>query len=412
MDPMIASKSSSLRNAVSRRDVDTPTIVMLVNPSRAVLPRVGVVGGGQLALMMGEAAAAAGVELTVLAESPHDPASTTIPRVIVGSPHEDAALRELAAGVDVITFDHELVDLDVLTSLENDGVVFRPSPRALRFSVDKAFQRQALADAKIPVPSFVVTSDVTLETARAFLANLRGEPVVKAPRGGYDGRGVYFPTSRVETIEIFDRLSVNGDVLLEERLALRGEFAQQVVRGVDGAFELFPLVATVQSEGMCVEVRFPSELSNDLVRRANELTTQLAQLVEPVGVMAVEYFLTDAGLLVNELALRPHNSGHWTIEGATASQFSEHLRAVSGQELAPIALTKPAAVMVNVVGASREGSPQRARDVAGVFVHDYAKAWRPGRKLGHVTALGDDLASTHVRAWKSAVAYGTAAKET
>jgi 5-(carboxyamino)imidazole ribonucleotide synthase len=392
--------------------MNVPTIVVLVNPARVVAPRVGVVGGGQLALMMGEAAADCGVDLTVLADSPRDPATTTIRHVIVGSPRDEAALRELAAAVDVVTFDHELVDLELFASLENDGVIFRPSPRALRFSVDKAFQRQTLADAEIPVPRFVVTGDLTDATTSAFLADLRGEPVVKAPRGGYDGRGVYFPTSRVETVEIFEQLRLHGDVLLEERLALRGEFAQQVVRGVDGTCELFPLVATVQSEGMCVEVRYPSELSSDLVARANELTTQLVRLVEPVGVMAVEYFLSDAGLLVNELALRPHNSGHWTIEGTTASQFSQHLRAVSGQELAPIATTEPAAVMVNVVGASHEGSLQNARGVVGVFVHDYAKAWRPGRKLGHVTALGDDLESTHVRAWKSAVAYGTAAKET
>lgn len=361
--------------------------------------------------MMGEVADDCDVALTVLAETAGDPATKTIAHVIVGGPREELALRQLANAVDVITFDHELVDLTLLTKLESEGVRFQPSPRALEYSVDKAFQRSALAHADLPVPHFHVANDLEDIITQDFLASLTSEPVLKAPRGGYDGRGVFFPTSRDETIRQFRELRQSGEVLLEERLDLRGEYAQQVVRGADGSIQLFPVVATVQSSGMCVEVRYPSELPIALVARANDLTTQLAQLVAPVGVMAVEYFLTDGGLIINELALRPHNSGHWTIEGTSSSQFTQHLLAVSGQPLAPISPTSSAAVMVNVVGAKGEGSLENARAVLDVFVHDYSKSWRPGRKLGHVTALDDDLEAAHVRAWMSARAYGTAAKE-
>jgi 5-(carboxyamino)imidazole ribonucleotide synthase len=203
----------------------------------------------------------------------------------------------------------------------------------------------------------------------------------------------------------------NGEVVVEERLELRGEVAQLVVRFVDGALSFYPVVASVQRDGMCVEVRFPSGLDDALVREAELLTTSIANLVEGVGVMAVEYFVTDDGLVVNEVALRPHNTGHWTIEGTSTSQFAQHLRAVSGQAPGEVELTSPFAVMVNVVGAATPGSIEDALAVEGVFVHEYGKTWRPGRKLGHVTALGDEPLGPHVRAWSGARAYGTATQE-
>ena len=162
---------------------------------------------------------------------------------------------------------------------------------------------------------------------------------------------------------------------------------------------------------MCAEVRFPSELDDATLAEARELTSAIADLVEGVGIMAVEYFVTDAGLVINEIALRPHNSGHWTIEGATTSQFAQHLRAVSGQPLGDVEALAPCAVMVNVVGADEPGSLDAARAIPDVFVHDYGKSWRPGRKLGHVTALGNEPTSPHVRAWDSALAYGTVTQE-
>ena len=376
-----------------------------------MLDRVGVVGAGQLALMMGEAARSVGVRVTVLANEKDDPAGATCDDVILGDPSDAAALRLLARDVDVITFDHELVDLAVLEALEAEGVLLRPSSAALRFAVDKAYQRGALARARVPVPRFLVVDSDRDDRLLGFLDDLATDPVLKTARGGYDGRGVAFPSSRDETLALIAAMGEAGEVVVEERLNLLGEVAQIVARGPDGLLALYPAVTTVQREAMCVEVRYPSDLSDELTASARELSGRVANLVQGVGVMAIEYFVTANGLLVNEVALRPHNTGHWTIEGATTSQFAQHLRAVSGRPLGEVEPTAAAAVMVNVVGADVPGSIESARLVDGTFVHDYGKSWRPGRKLGHVTALGDEPVGPRVRAWESARAYGTVTRE-
>jgi len=372
---------------------------------------VGIVGGGQLALMMGEAARELGIETFVLATSRDDPAAASCDVVLVGEPRDADSLGELARNVDVVTFDHELVDLEQIEALEHRGVLVRPSSSALHFAVDKAFQRRRFAEAGIPVPRFVVANDAHDPRLRTFLAELDAEPVLKAARGGYDGRGVLFPTSREETLMMISQLAGAGEVVVEERLVLRSEVAQLLVRGVDGSVAIYPLVTTVQANGMCVEVIYPARITNDLARRGEELAEQVASLVDAVGVVAIEYFVTGDGLLVNEIALRPHNSGHWTIEGASTSQFANHLLAVSGQALGPATPLFEHAVMVNVVGDERPGSLERARAVHDVVVHDYGKSWRPNRKLGHVTSVGDDPTTVHVRAWQGARAYGTSTEE-
>ena len=373
--------------------------------------RIGVVGAGQLARMMGEAANDADVVVTVLANEMGDAAVATCAGVVLGRASDPVALRRLAADVDVITFDHELVDLDVLRQLEVEGVVLRPSSAALRFAVDKGFQRRSFERAGIPVPRFLVVSSSNDERLAAFLDELDTPPVVKASTGGYDGRGVSFPDSRDEALAHIATMSEFGEVVVEERLILRGEAAQLVARALEGTLVFYPVVTTMQREGMCVEVRFPSQLGDELLSSARKLSELVATLVGGVGILAIEYFITDEGLVVNEVALRPHNAGHWTIEGASTSQFTQHLRAVSGQDLEEVATLANHAVMVNVIGADEPGSLDGARSVEGVFVHDYGKTWRPGRKLGHVTALGDEAASAHVRAWKSALAYGTSTRE-
>ncbi len=356
------------------------------------------VGGGQLARMMGEAAPGAGVELVVLAGSPDDPAVATCDGVEVGDARDPAALARLADRVDVVTFDHELVDLAALEALER-RVAVRPGPASLRFAVDKAVQRRALAGAGVPVPRFAVVRGA--DDARRALADF-GDVVVKAARGGYDGRGVWFPDSHADAAAVVAGL--DADAVIEERLDLLGEAAQIVVRGVDGEVVAYPLVTTVQRAGMCVEVDFPSGLAEPAVARARALGAQLAGLVEVIGVLAVELLVTADGLAVNELALRPHNSGHWTIEGCATSQFENHLRAVGGRPLGPTDATTPAAVMVNLVGGPRP--PVAGLGGPGVFVHDYAKEWRPGRKLGHVTALERDVGAARVGAWAEAAARG------
>jgi 5-(carboxyamino)imidazole ribonucleotide synthase len=361
--------------------------------------------------MMGEAARDVGVEVTVLATSPEDSAVSTTAAFLVGAPDDVVALRSLAEKVNVITFDHELVDLSIIEQLESEGITFRPDSTALRFAVDKGVQRHAFRDANIPVPRFLVVDTAHDERLREFLDELGSLPVVKASRGGYDGRGVAFPSSPEETLALIDKMSKTGDVVIEERLELRGEVAQLVARSVDGSLVLYPVVDTVQQNGTCVEVRFPSQLDDALQQSARELSERVADLVKGVGIMAIEYFVTDRGLIVNEVALRPHNSGHWTIEGATTSQFAQHLRAVSAQALGDVTPLTRHAVMVNVVGANEPGSLDAARGVADAYVHDYGKSWRPGRKLGHVTALGNDATDPHVRAWTSARAYGTVTRE-
>lgn len=376
------------------------------------LTRVGVVGAGQLAFMMGEASSSVGVSVTVLAASPDDPAITTCEHAVIGDSHDVNAIDLLSRDVDVITFDHELVNLDDLAQLEHRGFIVRPSAASLRFAVDKAFQRQALSDAGLAVPRFLAVGSSSDSRVSEFLDTLDGPPVLKAARGGYDGRGVLFPADRVEAVAMIDELSATGDVLIEERLELLGEVAQLVVRGIDGAIELYPLVTTVQSDGMCVEVRVPAEVSTQLVDDASALGRKIATLIGVVGILAIELFVTSAGLVINEVALRPHNSGHWTIEGAVTSQFANHLRAVSGQPLGDTSATQPFAVMVNLVGGEEPSSLDAAQSIPGALVHDYAKSWRPGRKLGHVTALGDDAQLAHVTAWKSARAYGTKTQET
>ena len=359
--------------------------------------------------MMGDEARYVGVELTVLATSIDDSAVSTADHVILGAADDEAALLELGRNTDVVTFDHELVDLDLLDRLVEHGVIVRPSPGALRYSVDKAVQRERFATAGFPLPRHAVIRRA--EELVGWSATHGRAPVLKAARGGYDGRGVLFPTDDDEAISLAHDLLARGPVVAEERVALIAEVAQLVVRSIDGHVVAYPLVTTVQTDGMCTEVRYPAGLGAGFDVQARELSTRIAHHIDLVGVMAVEFFVTAGGLLINELALRPHNSGHWTIEGTVTSQFANHLRAISGQDLGSPEARCGAAVMVNVVGADSPGSIEAARAVPGVAVHDYGKAWRPGRKLGHVTAIGDDANDAHVTAWKSARAYGTNTRE-
>ncbi len=359
--------------------------------------------------MMGEVASHVGVELSVLALSEDDAAVATADRVIIGDPGDPTALETLARAVDVVTFDHELVDFDLLNAMARDGVVLRPDVAALRFAVDKAYQRVHFAAHGLPVPNFVVVESPSDPALATFLDGLAAPPVVKVARGGYDGRGVFFPDHVNDVAGLI--ASLGTVVVVEERLDLRGEVAQLMVRALDGEVAHYPLVSTVQSDGMCVEVRFPSDFST-LAAEAAALGQRIADLVGAVGIIAIELFVTDAGLVINEVALRPHNTGHWTIEGAATDQFSNHLRAVSGQRLGSTEPVVAHAVMVNVVGGDEPAAPNAAMAVVGAFVHDYGKAWRPGRKLGHVTAVDDDAGRARVTAWAGAMAYGTRTRET
>jgi 5-(carboxyamino)imidazole ribonucleotide synthase len=356
--------------------------------------------------MMGEVAPSVGIDLVVLAERDDDPATSVAAEVIVGAGTDPAALRAIASCVEVVTLDHELVDRATLSTLAAAGHRIAPSAGALAFASDKAWQRHHFALAGLPVPRVAIIERE--EQIESFLATLASPPVVKTPTGGYDGRGVLFPDTFEAARSVIVELLAHGPVLVEEHLDLIGEVALLLVVGRDDSRVLYPVVDTIQRDGMCSETRHPTVLPLLLVREAEDLAHRIADLVEPVGVMAVEFFWTKTGLLINEIALRPHNTGHWTIEGCATSQFENHLRAVAGLPLGPTDAPR-ASVMVNIVGGPEPLRPAPSGH-GDVVYHDYRKAWRPGRKLGHVTVIGDDVTAASVQAWEMAVALGAATR--
>ena len=377
-------------------------------------PIVGIVGGGQLARMLAEAATPLGIHVRVLAAPGDEGAREVAPDVVVGSPDDAEALASFAAGVDVLTFDHENVDHDALRRIEADGTPVRPGVRTLEYS-DKAHQRRAFAAAGLPVPPFVVvdprpdSSDGTdtdaLEVALAFAAE-HGDPaegrrvVAKASRGGYDGRGVWM--LRSDELEGFLSDYDGAPLVLEPLLPLDREVAVLVARRPSGEVATWPVVETVQVDGMSDEVLLPAPLDDELRRRAAAVGHAVAEVVDAVGVIAIELFVSGGELLVNEIAPRVHNSGHLTIEACATSQFEQHLRAILDWPLGPTDALAPAAVMANVVGGA-EGDPRGRQAAAlarvpGAHVHLYGKTSRPGRKLGHVTVTGAELATCRSRA--------------
>ncbi len=370
---------------------------------------VGVIGAGQLARMMGESASSLGVTLVVLAEHSDDAATAVAARTVMGTPFDESAVRELARQVEVITLDHELVDLDLLRTLTGEGVTVHPSPDATQFAARKDHQRATFAHAGVPVPRHSILTAWNDAAFDEFTAVLDAPPVVKAIRGGYDGRGVVIATSLDDAREAARTMLEHTAILLEERVTLRGEVAVVVVTSSTGERRQYPVVRTIQHDGLCTEVLYPCGFSDDVIASALAIADQVADLVGAVGVLAVELFVTPDGVVLNEVATRPHNSGHWTIEGAVTSQFENHLRAVLGLPLGATTPTSDVVVMVNVVGAHAPGRLEDALRVDDAHVHDYGKHWRPGRKLGHVTVTGSDRDDVRVRAWESAEALGTVA---
>ncbi|CAM3621567.1 5-(carboxyamino)imidazole ribonucleotide synthase [Kibdelosporangium persicum] len=373
------------------------------------------VGGGQLSRMTQQAAIALGQSLRVLAVSPSDPAALVTPNVTIGHHTDLDALRGFAAEVDVLTFDHEHVPTEHLRTLVAEGFTVHPGPEALIHAQDKLVMRNRLADMDVPIPAYAevkTPADVT-----AF-GEKHGWPVVlKAARGGYDGRGVWMVPSSGEAL-VTELLEAGTPLLVEERVDMTRELAAVVARSPFGQGAAWPTVQTVQSNGICVEVLAPApSLSPDLAEEAQELALRIASSLGVVGVLAVELFETASGLVVNELAMRPHNSGHWTIEGAGTSQFEQHLRAVLDYPLGSTDPVAPVVVMANVLGARSTpdmGADERLHHLFArykdVHVHYYGKAERPGRKIGHVTVLGTNLAEVRQRArfaadWLSAAAW-------
>ncbi len=361
--------------------------------------------------MAGEAASALGLSLAVLAEREDDAASAVAAEVVLGSPTVAEDLRSFAERCSVVTFDHEQVDLGIVAALEAGGAVVRPGADALELAVDKAHMRSVLDAAGVPVPAYAVLhpGPGASETVAAF-ADAHGWPVMlKAARGGYDGKGVWPVRDRSEAEAVLAQVA--GEVVVEELVRMDAELAVMVVRSPSGASAAWPAVETAQVGGVCREVLVPGRLPREVVEAASGLGQKVAEIAGAVGVMAVELFSTGGGLLVNEVATRPHNSGHWTIEGAVTSQFENHLRAVLDLPLGSTALQHPHVASVNVFGGPAGTDPAhllaRGLAVEGAHVHLYGKSARPGRKLGHVTVCGDDAETVRSRAWSAAVALGT-----
>lgn len=353
-------------------------------------PIVGVVGGGQLARMMQQPAGALGVHLRLLADSPTDSAAQVIPDTVIGDYRDLDTLRSFARGCTVVTFDHEHVPTDHLHALASSGVLVRPGPDALVFAQDKGLMRERLDKMAAPLPRWRRVSSMT--DLDAFTETVPYPVVLKATRGGYDGKGVWVVNNPHEAAEVLSHDQVPG-FIVEELVAYTRELSAMVARSPSGQAVAYPVVETVQRDGICHEVYAPAPGLDD--RRAvdaQEVALRIAGELGVVGVMAVELFDTAHGVLVNELAMRPHNSGHWGIDGAVTSQFENHLRAVLDLPLGDPSASTPLTVMVNLLGGDLSDLYPAylhcmARDPALKF-HMYGKEVKRGRKVGHVTVTG------------------------
>jgi len=373
-----------------------------VAPPGPRVPVVGMVGAGQLARMTAQAAIALGIGFRVLAGAPDESAAQVCAGTQLGDYRSLDDLLDFSGGCDVVTFDHEHVPEPHLIALEQAGLKVRPGPGALRYAQDKRAMRERLAGLGIACPRSATVA--SLDDVLDFTDGSGWPVVLKAVTGGYDGKGVWVCGSPDEAAVV---VAHGLDLLAEEYVAFDRELAVLVARSPSGQGAVYPVVQTVQRDGICREVLAPAPgLAEATAIAAQQLGLAIAAGIGVTGMLAVELFETAGGLLVNELAMRPHNSGHWTIEGARTSQFEQHLRAVLDLPLGAPVMAAESAVMVNVLGGDDPDLHSRLVHVMaadpGIKVHLYGKAARPGRKVGHVTAVGDDLENLRDRAWRAA----------
>ncbi len=360
------------------------------------MPVVAMIGGGQLARMTQQAAIELGQTLRVLSAAATEPAARASADVVLGSHTDLAALREVARGAHALTFDHEHVPTEHLDTLVAEGVNVQPPPSALVFAQDKLKMRARLRDLGLPVPDFAPV------TSEADLAEFGGahdwHVVIKTVRGGYDGRGVWLPDTAEEALAVVrEQLAAGAPLMVEQRVAMVRELSAMVARSPFGQGATWPVVETVQRNGQCAVAIAPAPgLSDDAAADAQNIALRVAAELGVVGVMAVEMFeKADGSVSINELAMRPHNSGHWTQDGARTSQFEQHLRAVLDYPLGDCSPTAPVTVMANVLGAPAEPELSMDERLHHLFarmpdakVHLYDKGERPDRKIGHVNVVG------------------------
>ncbi|MCP1387988.1 5-(carboxyamino)imidazole ribonucleotide synthase [Corynebacterium sp. TA-R-1] len=362
------------------------------------MPVVAVVGDGQLARMMQTEAIELGIETRVLAGAPDESAAQVFGDVRIGDYTDLADLKAIAEGADAVTFDHEHVPNEFAQTLIDAGVAVEPRPEALIFAQDKLEQRRRLADLGAPVPEFApITSPAD---AQAFWHQVDGAVCLKATRGGYDGHGVWFPSSESECSELVaDLLDRDVPLMAERKIAFDRELSAMVARNRSGEVAAWPVVESQQDDGICrVAISPAPELDDEIARECRDLACRIAEELDVTGVLAVELFEAGGKIQVNELAMRPHNTGHWTQDGCVTSQFEQHLRAVLDWPLGSTAPTAPVTVMVNTLGGEQQPEMPVAERVAEVMrrypqvkVHLYGKTYRAGRKMGHVNVAADTL---------------------
>ncbi|MFT4010790.1 MAG: 5-(carboxyamino)imidazole ribonucleotide synthase [Nocardioidaceae bacterium] len=373
-------------------------------------PVVALIGAGQLARMMAQSAVALGVPLKLLAEAADASAAQVIPDSVVGDYRCLADLRSVADAAAVVTFDHEHVPTEHLRALDADGHACRPGPDALVYAQDKGLMRERLTELGVPCPRNAIVG--SLDEVRAFAESVGGFPIVlKTTRGGYDGKGVWFVRDAAEAQQALDAAAATGvAILAEEQVDFARELSALVARSPSGQVAAYPVVESRQRDGICWQVIAPApDLSEDLAVQAQQIAMTVAGEFGVTGILAVELFETrDGRVLVNELAMRPHNTGHWTQDGSVTSQFENHLRAVLDLPLGAPDARASWTVMVNILGGSAgrlyDGYPHAFARDPWLRVHLYGKTVKPGRKVGHVNAYGDDLddvieRAEHAAAW-------------
>jgi 5-(carboxyamino)imidazole ribonucleotide synthase len=358
--------------------------------------------------MMAQAAVALGIPIRLLAEAPDVSAAQVVRAPHVGDFRDLETLRAVAEDCAVVTFDHEHVPTEHLHTLASEGHACRPGPSALVHAQDKSVMRQRLDALDVPSPRHQVVADAA--EATAFAESVGGFPVVlKTTRGGYDGKGVWVVDTPEACSGPFASAAASGvPILAEEKVEFRRELSALVARSPSGQVAAYPVVESVQRDGVCWEVTAPApDLDPELAVQAQRIAMRVAAELDVTGILAVELFETaDGRVLVNELAMRPHNTGHWSIDGAVTSQFENHLRAVLDLPLGSPAPRARWSVMVNILGGDHGavsedlygGYPHVFAKDPALKVHLYGKDVRPGRKVGHVTAYGDDLDDVRERA--------------
>ena len=356
--------------------------------------RVGVIGGGQLARMMIEPALAMGLDIKVFAEN--EGSSAAMAATQIGDYTNVAEIREFAKTVDVITFDHEHVPLNVLETLEAEGVSVQPPSKALKFAQNKLHMRVRLTELGLPMPAWAEIK--TAEELDTFISANGGVAILKTPIGGYDGKGVAVVRHSADAAQWLANIhDFGGSLLAEQKVDFVRELAQLVARRPSGEIAHWPLVQTIQRDGVCSEVLVPTpNASEDELNRAAVIAETVANGLGVTGVLAVEMFETaDGQFFINELAMRPHNSGHFSIEGSVTSQFEQHLRAVLDLPLGSTEAVAEHSVMINLLGVNEvddfvSNYPKVLAAHPAAKFHTYGKAARKGRKMGHITVIGSN----------------------